>query len=156
MCMLLLLLCPTLFDPMDHSLPGFSIHGILQTRILEWVAMPSSRRSSWPRDRTHLSRIAGRRFNLWATREAQQCQEVIHKEGLIGIVLNMRRPDWGWNLEKSFIHGGGRNRETGKDSGKDCKEMGSVSFASNVHSLKTHLDPVNLWHLWTSAKTWHV
>ena len=39
----LLQLCPTLCDPMDYSLPGSSVHGILQTRILEWVAMPSSR-----------------------------------------------------------------------------------------------------------------
>ena len=42
-------LCPTLCDPMDCSLPGSSVHGILQARILEWVAMPSSRGSSWPR-----------------------------------------------------------------------------------------------------------
>ena len=39
-------LCPTLYDPMDCSPPGSSVHGILQARILEWVAMPSSRRSS--------------------------------------------------------------------------------------------------------------
>ena len=42
--------CPTLFHPMDCSLPGSSVHGILQAGILEWVAMPSSRRSSQPRD----------------------------------------------------------------------------------------------------------
>ena len=40
---------------MDCSPPNFSVHGILQARILEWVAMPSSRRSSQPRDRTHIS-----------------------------------------------------------------------------------------------------
>ena len=45
-------LCPTLWDPMDCSLPGSSIHGILQARILEWVAMPSSRGSSQPRVET--------------------------------------------------------------------------------------------------------
>ena len=44
----------TLCDPMDCSPPVSSVHGILQTRILEWVAMPSSRRSSQPRDRTRL------------------------------------------------------------------------------------------------------
>ena len=38
--------CLTLWDPMDYSLPGSSVHGILQTRMLEWVAMPSSRESS--------------------------------------------------------------------------------------------------------------
>ena len=54
--------CPTLCDPMDHSLPGSSVHVILQARILEWVAMPSSRGSSRPRDRTRVlcvSCIAG-------------------------------------------------------------------------------------------------
>ena len=59
--------CPTLCDPMDYSLPSFSIHGILQARILEWVAMSFSRVSSRPRDQTWVSRIVGRRFNLWAT-----------------------------------------------------------------------------------------
>ena len=39
-------LCPTLCNPMDSSLPGSSVHGIFQARILEWVAMPSSRVSS--------------------------------------------------------------------------------------------------------------
>ena len=62
--------CPTLFDPVDCSLPGSSVHGILQARILEWVAISFSRGSSWPRDQTQISHFAGRRFNLWATREA--------------------------------------------------------------------------------------
>ena len=62
--------CPTLCDPVDCSLPGSSVHGILQARILEWVTISFSRGSSWPRDRTRVSRIGGRRFNLWATREA--------------------------------------------------------------------------------------
>ena len=62
--------CPTLCDPMDCSLPGSSLHGILQARVLEWVAIAFSRGSSWPRDRTWVSRIPGRRFNLWATRES--------------------------------------------------------------------------------------
>ena len=44
--------CLTLCDPMDYSLTGCSVHGILQARILEWVAMPSSRGSSQPRDQT--------------------------------------------------------------------------------------------------------
>ena len=62
--------CPTLCNPMDYcSPPGSSIHGILQARILEWVAIAFSRGSSWPRDRTQVSHIAGRHFNLWATRE---------------------------------------------------------------------------------------
>ena len=52
-----------------RSLPGPSAHGILQTRILEWVAMPSSRGSSQPRDWIQVSSIAGRFFTIWATRE---------------------------------------------------------------------------------------
>ena len=49
--------CPSLYDPMDHSLPGSSVHKIHQARILEWAAMPSSRGSSWLRDRTHISHV---------------------------------------------------------------------------------------------------
>ena len=62
--------CPSLCDPVDCSPPGSSVHGIIQARILEWVAISFSRGSSRPRDRTQVSRIADRRFNLWATREA--------------------------------------------------------------------------------------
>ena len=54
--------CPTLCYPMDCSPPGSSVHGILQARILEWVAISFSRGSSQPGDRTQVSRIAGRRF----------------------------------------------------------------------------------------------
>ena len=65
----LLQLCLTLCDTMDHSLLGFSVHGILQARILEWVAMPSSRGPSQPRDQTQVSCIAGVFFTVWATRK---------------------------------------------------------------------------------------
>ena len=56
--------CPNLCDPMDCSLPDSSIHGILQARILEWVAISFSRGSFQPTDRTCVSRIAGSHFNL--------------------------------------------------------------------------------------------
>ena len=56
--------------PWTYNLPGFSLHGILQARILEWVAIAFSRRSSQPRDRTRVSCIAGRFFTVWATSEA--------------------------------------------------------------------------------------
>ena len=56
--------CPTLCDPMDCSPPGSSVHGILQARILEWVAMSSSRGSSHARDRTQVSCIAGGFFTI--------------------------------------------------------------------------------------------
>ena len=64
-------LCPTLCDRMDCSLSGSSIHGIFQARVLEWITISFSRGSSRPRNRTWVSRIAGRRFTVWATREAQ-------------------------------------------------------------------------------------
>ena len=56
--------CPTLCDPMDCSLPGSSVHGILQARILEWVAISSYRGSSRSRDRTRVSYVSciGSRF----------------------------------------------------------------------------------------------
>ena len=54
------ILCPTLCNPMDCSLSGSSVHGILQARVLELVAMPSSRGSSRPRYQTQVSCIAGR------------------------------------------------------------------------------------------------
>ena len=63
---------PTLCDPLDCSPPGSSVHGILQARILQWVAMPSSKGSFQPRDWTHWSRIAGRFFTVWTTRKAQE------------------------------------------------------------------------------------
>ena len=62
-------LCPTLCNPMDCSLPGSSIHGIFQARILECIPISFSRRSSQPRDWTQVSHIVGRRFTVWATRE---------------------------------------------------------------------------------------
>ena len=66
-----------LCDPMDCSLPGSSVHGILQARVLRWIAIAFSRGSSRPRNQTRVSRIAGRRFTVWATREAL-CQCTPH------------------------------------------------------------------------------
>ena len=61
---------PTLSDPTDCSLPGSSAHGIFQEEYWSGVAISFSRGSSRPRDWTQVSHIAGRRFNLWPTREA--------------------------------------------------------------------------------------
>ena len=61
--------CLNLCNPVDCSPPGSCVHGVLQARILEWIAISFSRGSSWPRNRTQVSCITGRCFNLWATRE---------------------------------------------------------------------------------------
>ena len=61
--------CPALRDTVDCSPPGSPVHGTLWGRILEWVDIPFSRGSSWPRDQTQVSCIAGRFFTIWATRE---------------------------------------------------------------------------------------
>ena len=52
------MLIPTFCSPKDWSLPGSSVHGVLQARILEWAAISSSRGSYWPRDQTHISDIS--------------------------------------------------------------------------------------------------
>ena len=67
-------LCPILCDHMDCSPPGSSVHGALQVRILEWVAMPSSRGSCWPRDWMPISCIASRIFTICINREAHHEQ----------------------------------------------------------------------------------
>ena len=79
--------CVRLFvTPWTVSLPGSSVHGILQARLLEWVAISFSRGSSRPRDRTQVSCVAGRHFNLWATREAPGgctiCPQVLQAPGI--------------------------------------------------------------------------
>ena len=74
-------LCLTLCNPMDYSLLRSSVHGIFQARVLEWVAISFSRGSSWPRDRTQVSRPVGRCFTVWATREVQIFRRCYQNEG---------------------------------------------------------------------------
>ena len=68
--------CPTLCDPLNCSLPGSSIRGIFQARILEWVAISFCRGSSLPRDWTRVSCILDRCFTVWATREVCDVKSV--------------------------------------------------------------------------------
>ena len=69
-CRLVAQSCVTLCNPMNCSPWGSSIHEILQARILEWIAIPFSRGSSWPRDCTQVSCIAGRFFTICVTEKA--------------------------------------------------------------------------------------
>ena len=82
----------SIYNPMDCSPPGSSVHGILQVRILEWVAVPFSRGSSWPRDWTRISHIAARFLTIWATREAPEIVEHLKINGAMtyGIFKNIQ------------------------------------------------------------------
>ena len=71
--------CLTAYDPMDCSPPGSSVYGILQARILEWVASPFSRGSSLPGDQMWVSCIEGRFFIISATREINYYVNIVLK-----------------------------------------------------------------------------
>ena len=70
MCVQSLQSCPTLCDPVACGPPGSSVHGILQTRIPEWIAIFFTRGSSQPRDQTHISYVEGRFFTTDPTGKA--------------------------------------------------------------------------------------
>ena len=105
--------CPTLCNSVDYSPPGSSVHGISQTRILEWVAISFSRGSSQPRDQTHVSWIRRQILYHWATREALSifftvililgisiwCHikvTWVKRVWKIGCQTNRNRISWGW------------------------------------------------------------
>ena len=110
---------------MDWGPPGSSIHRILQARILEWVAIPFSRKSSWPRDWIQVSRIAGRLFTIWATRE--DSKTIILNQSFICIacidntvhLLNHPHP-----CQESSVCLGGSD---GKESACNEGDLGSIS-----------------------------
>ena len=79
LCVLVAQLCPTLWKPTECSPQGSSVHGILQARILEWIAIPFSRGFSWPRDWTLVSCIAGRFFTVWAMGNILKKKKIPHK-----------------------------------------------------------------------------
>ena len=85
--------CVTLCDPMDCSQPGTYVHGILQAIILERVSISFSRGTSWPRDWTCVSCIAGRFFTCWAFREVH-CFKGLAQKGEI----------WGGLTNKGNLH----------------------------------------------------
>ena len=90
--------CPTPCHPMDCSPPGSPAHGILQARILEWVAIPFSRGSSWSRDRTQVSCITGKFFTIRATREVHLLLQRPNPEQQEARLLSMwiaSRKRWG-------------------------------------------------------------
>ena len=82
------------WQPHDCSLPGSSVHGILQARIPERLAILFSWGSSWPRDRTRVSYIAGTFFTVWATREAQLLLGQQHMACNIFVVAATKQVVW--------------------------------------------------------------
>ena len=97
--------CTTICDPMDCSLPGSSIHGIFQARVLESVVISFSRVSSWPRDWTWVSCIAGRHYHLSQQESpqfssvAQLCLTLCHPMNRSYFMANR----WGNNGNRDFI-----------------------------------------------------
>ena len=83
--------CRTLSDPMDCSLPGSSIHGIFQARMLEWGAISFSRWSSRPRDGTPVSRFVGRCFYCLSHREARFKESMLITEMRRALISQFQR-----------------------------------------------------------------
>ena len=103
---LVALSCLTLCHPMDCSPPGSSVHGILQTRILEWVAMHSSRGSYWPRNRTHISckspALQADSLPLHHLRSPCEVRSVSNLTGVTGKPLESRMTQQGKVLEETW------------------------------------------------------
>ena len=93
--------CLTLCNPMDCSLPGSSVHGIFQARILEWVAISFSSLSFRPRDGTWVSHLVGKRFTVWATREVISTRLGIYYH--ISPMFLLFCPAWTPSTEYAFI-----------------------------------------------------
>ena len=95
--------CLTLCDPMDCSLPDSSIHGIFKATVLEWVAISFSRGSSWPRDRTQVSRIVGRCFTIWATSKVRLWKG-LRLQTIWGLTVTMWVSTSGLNLKPAQFY----------------------------------------------------
>ena len=110
-----IIICLTLCDPMDCSLPGSFVHGIFQAIVLEWIAISFSRGSSQPRAWTWVSCIVDRCFTVWATREVLWMWELDYKENWV--LKNWCF--WTVMLEKTL------------ESPLDCKEIQPVHHEGN-------------------------
>ena len=107
--------CLSLCDPLDCSLPGSSLHGIFQARILEWVAISFSKGSSPPRDQTWVFCVAGGFFTNWAIREAHWNLRLVQMTGQVYIWVCVR-----WSFCESKL----------------LKFSASMSHGADVHSLE--------------------
>ena len=138
---LLLLKCvltqswPNFCNLMDWSLPGFSVHGISQARILEWLAISFSRGSSWPRDQTWVSCIAGGFFTIWATNKPQQPWHMKKESDAAEVTwhacMHWRRK---WQPAPVFLPGESRGRRSlvgcrlwGRTVGHDWSDLAAAA-----------------------------
>ena len=102
--------CPTLFDPMDYSPLGSSVCGILQARILQWVAIPFSRGASQPKAWNCISCVAGGFLTIWATREAWELPRTVDSQAASRTLpgrsyLGFNQPArWHWCTLKAENH----------------------------------------------------
>ena len=122
-------------DPMDCSLPDSSVHGILQARMLEWVAILFFRGSSHPRGWTWVSCIAGRCFSVWAAREAltQLCKAL----SLYSLTLNFTKFLWDGYFYSSFTNN--MSFQCVKNFAKVCMTLKS---RYNYHTIQSHYKPL--------------
>ena len=109
--------CPNLCNTVDCSPPGYSVHGILQARILEWVTIPFSRGSSWPRIGSQVSHTAEKLFTIWATMEAlnpshglmqilSDCPDLNFAHHYQGVLVVKNIPTKVWDIREAGLNSG--------------------------------------------------
>ena len=119
--------CLTLCYPMDCSLPGSSVRGIFQARVLEWIAISFSRGSSQPRNWTRVSCIAGTCFTIWATREAPLLLKLSYNKTY----------HWSWtSLQNQYGTQLTVNYLKTEDVMKLCQTVTSSRHPKNCHLVK--------------------
>ena len=145
--------------PMDCSPLGSSVHGILQARILEWVAIPFSKGSSWPRYQTWASCITGRFFTVWVIREACICHSAyltsmqVHHEQCWARWITIWNQDCWEKYQQPQIcrlyHSNGRKWRGTKEPLDDGeREEETVSLILNTETTKTMASsPFTSWQM---------
>ena len=136
---------------MDYSLPGSSIHGILQAKILQWLAIPFSRGSSRCRDGTQVSCVAGRFFIIWVTREAQPLKQP-------GITLAHSRYLKNGNYSECYSHLITSLKIYLKDYWEFLLQQTKTNMNAESKYLATHVihlytnSMTNCWVCWAQSK----
>ena len=131
--------CLAFCNPMDHSPPGSTVHGIFQARILEWVVISCSKGSSQPRDWTWVFRIAGRYFNIWASPVAQLVKN-LHAMDLIPWVGNTPGEGKGSPLQYSGLENSMDYSPWGRKE-SDMTEPLSLSLFKIIWATREALTP---------------